>query len=278
MKKIIRQILLFLAKVVIALRYRVTVEGLEKIKPESDRPILFLATHPCFADPVISISTLWKDFQPKPLASSTQTERAGIGWLIKAWEPVEIPNIWVQGRDKIQATRDAIHNIGTALEDGSNVLLYPAGRFPRNGYEDLGARSSVSSILKYRPDARVVLMRYVGLWGSRTGRQPWNDVPPYHIVVLQGIISLIVNLIFFVPKHPVKLVMEEVDDFPINGSRIEINNYLETFFNAEYQPLVKVPLFFWQKTQILPNIPPPPPIQQKEEKTEAQATEKPKGE
>ncbi len=266
MMKLIRQILLFLAKIVVALRYKVTIEGLEDIKPSTDRPILFLATHPCFADPVISMHTLWEDFQPKPLASATQTERPGIGLLIKAWEPVEIPNIWVQGRDKLQATRDAIHNIGKALEDGSNVLLYPAGRFPQNGYEDLGARSSVSSILKYRPDARIVLMRYVGLWGSRTGRQPWNDVPPYHIVVLQGLMALIVNFIFFVPKHPVKLVMKEVDDFPLEGSRIEINNYLETFFNAEYQPVVKTPLFFWQKTQILPNIQPPPPIQKKKDK------------
>ncbi len=263
MMKFLRSILLVLAKIVIALRYKVTIEGFNDIEPEEGRPILFLATHPCFADPVISISTLWKKFQPKPLASATQTERAGIGTLIKAWEPVEIPNIWVQGRDKIQATRDAIHNIGQALENGHNVLLYPAGRFPRNGYEDLGARSSVSSILKYRPDARVVLMRYVGLWGSRTGRQPWNDVPPYHIVLMQGIAALIVNLIFFIPKHPVKLVMKEVYDFPIDGSRIEINNYLETFFNAEYQPLVKTPLFFWQKTQILPNIQPPAPIQEK---------------
>ncbi len=263
MMKLIRWILLALAKIVVALRYKVIVKGLEEIDREEDRPILFLATHPCFADPVISMRTLWERFQPKPLASATQTERFGIGLLIKAWDPVEIPNIWVQGRSKIQETRNAIHNIGQALADGSNVLLYPAGRFPKNGYEDLGARSSVASILSYRPDARIVLMRYVGLWGSRTGRQPWNDIPPYHIVALQGLISLIVNFVFFVPKRSVKLVIKEVDDFPINGSRIDINHYLESFFNAEYQPLVKTPLFFWQKTQVLPNIPPPPPIQKK---------------
>lgn len=261
MKKLIRSFLLFLANIVVILRYKVEVKGLDDIDPSlDDRPILFLATHPCFADPIISMRTLWKKYQPKPLASLTQTERFGIGFILKAWEPVEIPNIWVQGRDKIQATREAIENIGQALGNGSNVLLYPAGRFPRNGYEDLGARSSVSSILSYRPDARIVLMRYVGLWGSRTGRQPWNDVPPLHIVALQGIASLFVNCIFFVPKRKVKLVMEEVEDFPINGSRLEINNYLETFFNAEYQPLVKTPLFFWQKTEVLPNIDPPKPV------------------
>ncbi|MFV0430969.1 MAG: hypothetical protein ACK5MJ_02190 [Alphaproteobacteria bacterium] len=263
MREIIRQILRFIAFFIVPLRYRVNIIGKDKIDAPNEndtRPILFLSTHPCFADPVLTMQSLWPKYRPKPLASSTQTERIGIGSLLKLWDPVEIPNIWVQGRDRVQQTRDAIESIGQALADGSNVLLYPAGRFPRNGYEDLGARSSVTSILSHRPDARIVLIRHVGLWGSRTGRQPWNDVPPLHIVAMQAIVALIANLIVFMPKRNVKIVMEEVTDFPVDGSRLEVNNYLESYFNAEYQPLVKTPLFFWQKVQVLPNIEPPKPI------------------
>lgn len=256
-----------LAKILVWLRYKLTIVGVEDIELQGEngdhRPILFLSSHPCFADPIIAMSVLWHRHKPRPLASSTQTTRPGLKQVMGAYDPVEIPNIWVQGRQHVQATRDAIHHIGTSLQEGRNTLVYPAGRFPRKGgYEDLGARSSVSSIIQYRPDTRIVLIRYVGLWGSRTGREPWGDVPPLGKVFLMGLAALLVNLIIFSPRRPVKMVLQEVGDFPKEGSRIEVNHYLESFYNAEYQPLIKNPLFFWQKTKILENMDPPMPVGQ----------------
>lgn len=250
------------AKLWVATRYKLKLEGFDDIEPKKDdRPILFLSSHPCFSDPIITVSITWFRHKPKPLMSATELERPVFKQVVStAYNPIGVPDISRTGRDQVHAVRKAIEGIGMELQKGTNILLHPAGRLSRNGYESLGGRSSVESILKYRPDARIVLMRYVGLWGSLCGRQPWDAPPPIGKLFKQAFISFIVNLMFFVPKRPVKVVFKEVTDFPVNGTRLEINNYLERFFNEEYQPLVKVPLFFWQKTEILPNIQPPLPI------------------
>ncbi len=250
------------ARLWVATRYKLKIEGFDEIKQSDDgRPIVFLSSHPCFADPIITVSVIWFKHKPKPLISTTETERPIFKQILSsAYKPIGIPDLQKHGRGQAKAVKQAIKTIGIELQNGSNILLHPAGRFSRNGYEDLGSRSSVASIIKYRPDARIVLMRYVGLWGSRSGRQPWNAPPPVVKLFGQALLSFIVNLMVFIPKRHVKVVFKEVTDFPADGDRLEINNYLERFYNKEYQPTVKVPLFFWQKTEILPNIPPPLPI------------------
>jgi len=52
------------------------------------------------------------------------------------------------------------------LRQGENLLLYPAGRIYRSRWEELGGNSGVEQILERVPDARVVLVRTRGLWGS----------------------------------------------------------------------------------------------------------------
>ncbi len=251
-----------LAKLWVFTRYRLKVEGLDEIERNNDkRPILFLSSHPCFADPIITVSLIWFKHKPKPLISTTELERPVFKQILStAYKPVGIPDIQKHGRGQAQAAKQAIETIGMELQKGSNILLHPAGRLTRTGYEDLGTRSAAASIMQYRPDTRIVLMRYVGLWGSHSGRYLWNAPPPVVKLFAQAFLSFIVNLMVFIPKHPVKVVFKEVTDFPTAGSRLEINNYLEQFFNEEYQPIVKVPLFWWQKKEILPNTPPPLPV------------------
>ncbi len=253
----------FLHKVSIfltSLRYRFIVKGLEDIPQQSaddPRAILFLSAHPGFSDSIIFMRLTWAKFHPRPLSALSQMQRPIMKMLVGPYNPVVLPDIKAHGREALKSIKEAIEITGKALQDGGNILIHPAGRFPRNGYENLGKNSMVPKVLKISPNTRIVLVRYVGLWGSRAGREPWNDVPPFGKILLQGLIAFFANLIIFIPKRTVNVTFEEAKDFPINGTREEINHYLENFYNAEYQPAVRVPLFWWQKTEILPNIQPP---------------------
>ncbi|RXE61832.1 hypothetical protein ED352_14780, partial [Muribaculaceae bacterium Isolate-002 (NCI)] len=68
-------ILAALLRGLIALRYRVRVEGLEEVRAANDgRPILFMPNHPALMDPVLVYSRLIS-FRPRPLADEWQISR-----------------------------------------------------------------------------------------------------------------------------------------------------------------------------------------------------------
>ena len=93
-----------------------------------------------------------------------------------------------QARDR---TRAALQDIADGLKAGENILLYPAGRLKRQYLEDIGSASGVETLVKAVPDARVVLVRHNGLWGSSfslgfngempdigSAARPRHQVPP----------------------------------------------------------------------------------------------------
>lgn len=61
---------------------------------------------------------------------------------------------------------------------GDNVLLYPSGGLTRTGRERLGGNRGAAMLREAVPDARIVLVRTTGLWGSsfswprQSARQP----------------------------------------------------------------------------------------------------------
>ena len=242
-----QRLLNILVKALLWLRYRVTVKGLEKIIPDG-RPILFLPNHPALIDPVIVMTRLFARFQTRPLADEAQVDRMFVRRIAGLMRTIVIPDLSTGGREKRDQVQAGIEQVMRALNQGDNVLLYPAGRLMRGPREDLGANSAVHQIVTGVPDVRIVLLRTTGLWGSSFSRA--GDIPSLAANLKKHLIHLLAAGIFFMPRRQVRIEVHEAVDFPRHGDKMAINRFLEDFYNAVDQPRIEVPcLPFQGKTQ-----------------------------
>jgi long-chain-fatty-acid--[acyl-carrier-protein] ligase len=235
------------------LRYRITLSGVEEIRQQGRTGILFLPNHPALVDPLIVFTSLYPHFTPRPLAERSQVDYPFIRWCARRIDTLTIPDVNLVGREARREIVGALDSIADGLNSGRNILLYPAGGILRGRYEDLGGKSGVEVILRRAPEARVVLVRTVGLWGSAlswaSGRRP-----SFTGVLGKVVRALVLGAIFFIPRREVRLTLREPEDFPRQGGRTEINRYLENFYNEEAPPHTYVPYTPWERggTRVLP--------------------------
>jgi long-chain-fatty-acid--[acyl-carrier-protein] ligase len=238
-----KNILNILVKILLWLRYRITVKGLDAIQPDN-RPILFLPNHPALIDPVIVMSRLLDRFQPRPLADESQVNRMFIRRIIRIFGTIVIPDLSTGGKQNRGQVEAGLQRIIDALRAGDNILLYPAGRLMRSPREDLGANSAVHQIVGEIENVRVVMMRTSGLWGSSFSRA--DGIPSLLRNLRKHSLHILVNGIFFMPRRPVHIEAYEAVDFPRNAGKMAINAFLEHYYNGIDQPRLQVPYFHGQ--------------------------------
>ncbi len=237
------------------LRYRIRVRGLENL-PEGDTPILFLPNHPALVDPVIVMQALHRRFRPRPLVDENQVSGPLARPLMRLLDAVIIPDLATGDRRDKARVKAGIDAIVEGLRRGDNILLYPSGRLMRSCREEVGANSAVHAICSRVKDVRIVLVRTSGLWGSSFSRA--DGVPSMAANLRRQYRRLLANLLLFMPRRQVTLTMVEPDDFPRHADRLEINRYLEEWYNTPVQQRIRVPYYFWQgsRHQVLPEPPP----------------------
>jgi len=262
-----QRLLNILVKALLRLRYRVTVKGLETIQHDK-RPILFLPNHPALIDPVIVMTQLFGRFQPRPLADEAQVDRMFVRSIASLMRTIVIPDLSTGGREKRTQVQAGIEQVVRALNQGDNLLLYPAGRLMRGTREDLGANSAVAQIVTAVPDVRVVLLRTTGLWGSSFSRA--GGIPSLAGNMKKHLFRLLAAGIFFMPRRPVVIEAQEAVDFPRKANKMTINRYLENFFNAVDQQRMQVPyLPFQGKVEVIQEKPATQPKQDTSQVPEA---------
>ena len=222
------RLLAWLVKAILWLRYRVRITGLGAVTARGRSGILFLPNHPGLIDPVIVTSHLYGPFKVRALADRRQIDRFFIRWLARRIGVLPIESLADAGAAAGQEVRRTIAAVADALRKGDNIILYPAGRAYQSRLEDLGGASAVQTILKELPDVRVVLIRTRGLWGSAFTRASGTE-PDVGRIVRRGIVTFLLNGIFFGPRRRVDITMAEPDDLPRSADRRTLNRYLETF-------------------------------------------------
>lgn len=235
-----------LLSLLLRLRYRITATGLKELRrgTEDKRPILFLPNHQALIDPVIVMTLLYRSFTPRPLADEGQVSQPLVRKLMRMIRAILIPDLNTSGKDAKKQVLIGIEEIVVALKRGENILLYPAGRISRSNVDIIGANSGAASVIHAVPEARVVLLRMRGLWGSQFSRA--SGVPSL-LGNLRGVLlRVLVNGIFFMPRREVHIEIVEPDDLPIHGSKQEINRYLEEFYNVEPDRKTEIPQYWWQ--------------------------------
>ncbi|PID29160.1 MAG: hypothetical protein CR982_03565 [Candidatus Cloacimonadota bacterium] len=237
----IRVIIVLLGSFLLKLRYRIKIVGLDKI--EDKKSLLFLPNHPALIDPLILFSLTYLKYKITPLSDSAQVNKPLVNFFTKHFDPIKIDEV-ILTRDKDQAYR-SLDRVVNALNIGKNMIVYPSGRIFRSNREDLRANSSVEYILKNVSNVNIVKVRTNGLWGSSFSRANDNN-PQIFKHFWKFFAAIILNLIFFLPKRDITIEFEPDSNFPKNGNRRYINQYLENFYNKKIDENRVVPLFPWE--------------------------------
>ncbi len=245
MKKLVS----FSLSLLLRLRYRLIVTGLKELqqRTEDNRPLLFLPNHQALIDPVIVMSLLYSRFSPRPLVDEKQSDHPLAKYLMELVNAIFIPDLNRSGRDAKEQVFAGIEEIVASLKRGENILMYPAGRISRGPQEVIGANSGAVSVSQGVPEARIVLIRLRGLWGSRFSRA--RGLPALFGDVGKLFLRVLANGLLFMPRRVVHLEIIEPDDFPIGGDKQTINQYLEAFYNFEPDRNTEIPSYWWQGSQ-----------------------------
>lgn len=233
-------------KALLGLRYRVRVSGLREIAQRGRRGILFLPNHPAFIDPVIVMSRLHERFAPRALGDKDQMERFYIRWFAKRVGVRPMLDLARHGPGAREQVASVVAQCAEGLRSGENLLLYPAGHLYRSHLENLRGNSAVESILRETPQARVVLVRTRGLWGSVFSFAD-GEFPSLLGGIRKCAPYLLANFIFFSPRRRVTIELVEPDDFPRTANREQLNAYLERFYNEDAPPRTYVPYTIWER-------------------------------
>jgi long-chain-fatty-acid--[acyl-carrier-protein] ligase len=234
MVRLLRLLFYLFARSVLPLRYRIRVHGLDRVRSlDADGPILILPNHPAFVDPPIVLASLFKALHPRPLLFESNFNSPFLRPLMTLLNALRVPDLDQTSAEARARTAAAIQGVIDALRAGQNVILWPSGRLQRNGRERLGAARTLSDVLKAVPQARVVLVRTRGLWGSRFSYAFTGQCPHLGQRLLQGVGLLLANLLFFAPRRGVDLTLEYVERQRLPGlEREQLNPWLENWYNA----------------------------------------------
>lgn len=234
------RLLCLLARAILALRYRVHVEGAAIVKQRGTRRILFLPNHPALIDPVIVLAHIYGKFAVRPVALADRIKEPAVSALADLLGVLRVPVLSEPDQSSVKELQWSIDLCVEALKRGENVLLYPAGRLMRHRFENLGGVSAAHRIISEVPDIRVVLVRTKGLWGSSFG---WASGRPPRLKngLFGHIRQLLVSGLLFAPKRAVQVELAEPDDLPRHADRLGLNAYLDDFYNHGAPPALYVP-------------------------------------
>lgn len=150
-----------------------------------------------------------------------------------------------------------IKDIQKAVKEGRNVVIYPSGKLTTTGREELFGNSLLERLFKngFRPP--IILVRNTGFWGSFLSCNYHRRTPD---IVTDGLVHwkrVFKNAFFFTPKRNLTFDFEKPNDFPYEGNRVQINDYLEKWFNAPFpdgEPATYTPAYFWQSELEIPKF------------------------
>jgi long-chain-fatty-acid--[acyl-carrier-protein] ligase len=224
--------LTLLGRMLLKLRYRTRIEGLEAVLAKGRNGILLLPNHPAYLDPAILLTSFFPYLRPHILADKDNMAKPLMRRIIGRLGVIPIPDPAVHGEGSLTEIAQVLQNCGDGLRQGENYLLYPAGHIYLSRFEYLGGNSAVETILSKAPDTRVVLIRTTGFWGSSFSRAV-DRHPDWVKCIFRGFGSLLANFLFFGPRRDIHVKLVEPLDFPKSAGRMAMNRYMEAFYNQD---------------------------------------------
>lgn len=261
MLRLIRFAMWLLARLLLPLRYRLTIDGLNDLRCLKG-PTLVLPSHPAFVDPLLVMMVLWPRLRLRPMLYERNFRNPLLYPFMKGMQAVLIPDLEEASLQARGQAEQAVAEVIAGLKAGHNHILWPAGRLRRTATECLGATRAVADILAAVPDVNVVLVRTRGLWGSRFSYAYSGERPALVGNLLLGASLLLANLIYFTPRRQVHLTIRRVAPAELPEPRREaLNPWLEDWYNSggpETPTFVHYHFLFGPRTHEFPPLPTPP--------------------
>jgi len=216
-------------------RYRVRVEGLEKLR-NLRGATLVMPNHPGLIDPPLVLANVRIPGGIRPIVTTSMYRKTLLYPLMRLVNAVEVPDLGEQSRDAREQTLTVIDTIAQGLNRGESFLIYPAGRTERRGIEEIGATRAVADLLERCPQANIVLVRTRGIWGSIFSVAYTGETPDLERCVLRAFGWIFAALFVFLPRRKVTMTVEQIDrrDLPDPKgapTRDKLNPFLEEWYN-----------------------------------------------
>lgn len=218
---------------VFRLRYRVQVDGAEKLK-QLKGPALVLPNHPAYIDPALLTSELRLQRPLRPLVFSDSFRSPLLRPLFAIMRAIEVPDLSQHSHAARKKGFALIDEITQRIDQGECLLIYPSGRIQRGNQEIVGATRSAFELISRRPNVNVVLVRTRGVWGSSFSCAATGSLPNLPRTCLKGFLWGAASLFIFLPKRHVTMEIHVVDakQLPLND-RLAFNAYLEQWYNVD---------------------------------------------
>lgn len=213
------------------LRYRVRVEGLEKLEGH-EGPFLILPNHPAFIDPLLVITLLWPRMKPRPMLLEANFRSIFLRPIMSLLDAIRVPSMESYSTEAQQRARAAVDEVVAGLNEGHNHIMWPSGRAQRNGLEVLGSASGLTEILRKVDKVTVVRVRTRGLFGSMLSYAYKGAAPSLGESARSAILLLLANLLFFMPRRRVHITLDVVEKSDLPELKREVvNAWLEEWYN-----------------------------------------------
>jgi long-chain-fatty-acid--[acyl-carrier-protein] ligase len=232
MLKLFRFLFWMIARLLLSLRYRMRVHGLESLR-DLKSPVLILPNHPALIEPPLVITTLWPLLHPRPLIYGGNVHNIVLYPMMRLIDALEIPDLQQVGANARAQAQQAVASVIDGLRGGVNHIMYPSGRIQRNGVEFLGGARALTEILQAVPEAAIVLVRTRGAWGSIFSFAYAGKVPDVLRCIGRGVLLLLANLLVLTPRRKVDITVERIDRKKLPPlERAKINAWFEAWYNA----------------------------------------------
>jgi long-chain-fatty-acid--[acyl-carrier-protein] ligase len=209
----LRVVLWVMFRLLLSLRYRVRVHGLEHLQ-EFKEHTLILPNHPAYIDPPLVFTALWGALQPRPLLFEGNFHNPVFYPLMKLVRAVPLPDMERPSAKARARTDRAIKEVIEGLKKGENHIMWPSGYLWRDGQERLGGAQAVGEILRAVPEANILLVRTRGVWGSMASFARTGARPNFVRFLKTGAALLLSNLVVFAPRRRVDITVETRPQYP----------------------------------------------------------------
>jgi long-chain-fatty-acid--[acyl-carrier-protein] ligase len=236
MFQLLRIILRVPARLIVSLRYRIHVHGVEQLR-DLKGPVLVLPNHPSRMDPSVTIMGLSPWLHPRPVLYEGNFTNLLFYPLLLILGAIRVPDL-SRASSKAQArAKQAVEEVIAALRKGQTVIMWPSGRTQRAGIELLGGARAAADILTQVPEAQLILVRTHGLWGSRFSNAYTGTLPNLFRQLWVSAGLLLANLVVFMPRRPVDITAERVERGKLPELKREtLNPWLEKWYNPDGRP------------------------------------------
>lgn len=246
------RILAFKIRVLLRLRYKVVVSGIELL--QNEKTSLLLPNHQALIDPFLLLSEVFKHSSAIPVISAKYYDIPVASTYFKSMGAVRVSDLETGSRDT-QVLKNITRSVYKALKRETNIVIYPSGQLSNQGYEKILNKKSAYHIVISMPETtQIIGVRIRGLWGSIFSKANTGRSPNIFKQLLKGAFFVIANFIFFVPKRKVEIEFFDITCNAIENAKAglkQFNLFLEEFYNQKgVEPCVRLKHFFYAKIMI----------------------------